>query len=71
MPGPTWVKDCQVCGHEVARWRGEGDVDCPNCEATYNAGGQLLRSDWRSNPSMYDDELGDLDGFELQHAHDL
>lgn len=28
----------------------------------------LLRDDWRGNRSNYDDEIGDMEGFELQHA---
>jgi hypothetical protein len=27
-----------------------------------------LRDDWRGNPSNYDDEIGDLEGYEQQHA---
>lgn len=61
--------DCK-CGEEVRRYRGEGDVDCHKCGRCYNAGGQLLRSDWRNNPSNYDDEIGDLEGYEMQYAGD-
>lgn len=46
------------------------DVDCPRCGACYNLWGQRLRDDWRGNPSMYDDEISDLEGFEIQHAGD-
>jgi hypothetical protein len=31
-----------------------------------NASGQRLRDDWRGNPSVYDDEIGDMEGFEIQ-----
>jgi hypothetical protein len=24
------------------------------------------RHDWRGNPSVYDDEIGDMEGFEIQ-----
>lgn len=67
---PTWSKPCQRCNHTVERWRGQGDVTCPNCGAEYNAGGQRLRDDWRGNPSSWDDEVGDLEGYEIQHAGD-
>jgi hypothetical protein len=53
----------------VERYRGEGDVRC-NCGANYNASGQRLRDDYRGNPSMWDDEIGDMEGYEMQHAGD-
>lgn len=61
----TWSKDC-ACGATVQRWAGQGDVDCNNCGASYNAFGQRLRSDWRSNPSWGDADVDDMEGFELQ-----
>lgn len=68
IPGySAW--DCGKCGKEVRRYRGQSDVSC-KCGAQYNAGGQRLRDDWRGNPSNYDDEISDLDGYELQHAGD-
>ncbi len=57
--------DCEKCGSEVRRYRGESDVDCPDCGASYNAFGQRLRDDWRDNPSVYDEEIGDLEGYEI------
>ncbi|UVK59875.1 hypothetical protein SEA_ALEEMILY_135 [Gordonia phage Aleemily] len=60
--------DCDRCGTEVRRYRYMSDVDCGNCGACYNASGQRLRDDWRGNPSTYNDEVGDLEGFEMQHA---
>lgn len=62
-----WACDC---GEEVYRYRGESDVSCGECGAWYNASGQRLRDDWRGNPSNYDDEIGDLEGYERQHAYD-
>ena len=62
--------DCDRCGHEVRRYRGVSSPDCDHCGACYNAGGQRLRDDWRGNYSNYDDEVGDLEGFEMQHAGD-
>jgi hypothetical protein len=61
--------DCDKCNGEVRRYRGQSDVDC-ECGACYNAGGQRLRDDWRGNPSNYDSEIGDMEGYELQHAGD-
>lgn len=62
--------DCEKCGNEVRRYRGTMDVDCYECGASYNASGQRLRDDWRGNPSNYSDEIGDLEGYEMQHAGD-
>jgi protein-arginine kinase activator protein McsA len=63
--GPTHTWACQSCGQTVERYRGEGDVECA-CGAQYNSFGQRLRDDWRGNQSNYDEEVGDLEGFELQ-----
>lgn len=57
---PTNWFDCQ-CGTHI---EAHGDVDCPRCGASYNAFGQRLRNDWRSNPSWGDDEIDDIEGFE-------
>lgn len=62
--------DCDECGVEIQRYPGQGDVDCPDCGACYNTFGQRLRSDWRDNPSNYDSDIGDLEGYEQQHAGD-
>lgn len=63
--------DCAKCGQEVRRYDGGySDVDCSNCGACYNASGQRLRDDWRGNPSAYDEDISDMDGFEMQHAGD-
>lgn len=61
---------CEQCGRKVLVHWGEYDVDCGHCGACYNSSGQRLRDDWRGNPSNYDDEIGDLEGFERQHAGD-
>ena len=66
---PTWEKPCERCNRTVSRWRGQGDVSCP-CGAEYNAGGQRLRDDWRGTPSTWDDDVPDLEGYEIQHAGD-
>lgn len=55
--------DCKQCGRKVFSF-GYQDVDC-ECGACYNGSGQLLRSDWRSNPSCYNSEIGDMEGYEI------
>jgi len=67
---PTWEKPCDRCGHTISRWRGMSEVTCGHCDAEYNAGGQRLRDDWRGNPSSWDEDVSDLDGYEMQHAGD-
>ncbi|AYD87120.1 hypothetical protein SEA_NICOLETERA_93 [Mycobacterium phage NicoleTera] len=60
----------EACDGKVRRYRGSSDVSCPVCGAWYNASGQRLRDDWQGNASNWDDETGDLEGFEAQHAGD-
>lgn len=48
----------------IERWRGEDDIQC-ECGAWYNLSGQRLRDDWQSNPSNYDSDIGDMEGFEI------
>lgn len=62
--GPTRWWHCGACGAHLERYRGGGDMAC-NCGAEYNAFGQRLADNWRSNASLYDDEIGDLEGYEL------
>ena len=65
---PIWTKTCE-CGATVERYRGQGDVTCNGPgKHCYNAGGQRLRDDWRGNPSTWDDDISDLEGYEIQHA---
>ena len=59
--------DCERCGEIVVSVR--GDVGC-DCGAQYNAAGQRLRDDWRGNPSCWDDDISDLDGYEMQHLRE-
>ena len=59
-----WTLRCS-CGATVTRYRGMRDVVCGGCGATYNAGGQRLRDDYAANPSNWDEEIGDLEGFEI------
>lgn len=68
-PEPTYTWTCE-CGAAMARYRGQGDQSCSECGGWYNASGQRLRDDWMYNPSMYDDEIGDLEGYEMQYAGD-
>jgi hypothetical protein len=62
---------CQKpCKETVYRFHGTSSASCGNCGAQYNIFGQRLRSDWRGNPSNYDDNIGDMEGYEIQHAGD-
>lgn len=64
----TWKCDC---GTVMYRYQGErGDQTCPRCGQWYNAFGQRLRDDWMSNPALYDDDLDDLEGFEISQLGD-
>lgn len=67
---PDWVKPCGNCGTSMERYRGMTYVYCGKCGAEHNAGGQRLRDDWRGNPSAWDEDVSDLDGYETQHAGD-
>ncbi len=63
----TWTCDCV---HSVTQHRGQADHCCSNCGQWFNAFGQRLRRDAMNNPSMHDEEIGDLEGFEMSHAGD-
>ncbi len=65
-PNLDWEGECDRCGKTVSRFRGEGDVDC-ECGAMFNCFGQRLRDDLRSrpNPSEWDDDIGDMEGYEM------
>lgn len=65
---PGWRMKCE-CGAIVEHYRGGREPAC-RCGASYNTFGQRLRDDWAGNPSNWDDEIGDLEGFEIQHAGD-
>jgi len=58
------VGTCDQCWRSVYR-EGSSDVAC-DCGAIYNAFGQRLRDDLYSRPnaSEWDDEIGDLEGYE-------
>lgn len=67
QPGePTWTASCEKCGADIARYRGQDDICCGRCGAWYNTFGQRLRDDWAGNPSNWDENIGDLEGYELQ-----
>lgn len=65
QPTNTWTCDC---GQPMARYQGQTDQDCPSCGQWFNASGQHLRNDWMNNPSVWDDEIDDLEGFEMSQA---
>lgn len=64
MAEPTNTWTCP-CGQAMARFQGQGDQSCSNCDQEFNAGGQRLRSNWRDNVSTSDEEVSDLQGYEL------
>lgn len=66
VSGYSWWT-CE-CGEEIRRYRGQSDVDCHECGACYNASGQRLRDDWRSNRSNWDENVSDMDGYEDSYA---
>jgi len=57
---------CDRCETILRRFRGQSDIECPTCGAIYNWCGQRLRDDLYSSPnaSEWDDEIGDLEGYE-------
>lgn len=65
-----WDADCERCGQEISRYRGQDDVRCPNCGAIYNCFGNRLRDDVheRINWSEYDEDITDMDGYEAMMA---
>ena len=61
------VGNCDKCGTEIRRYRGEGDLFCSgHCGAIYNCFGQRLRDDLltRPNRSEWDEDCGDMEGYE-------
>jgi hypothetical protein len=64
MNQPTRTWPCRNCNRTVERYRGQYDVQC-NCGTWYNSFGQMLRNDWQMNPSNYDSDISDLDGYEI------
>ena len=62
-----WAWQCEECPKEVITV--SGDVTCW-CGAEYNAFGQRLRDNWRDNPSCWDDEIGDMEGYEMSSGND-
>ena len=66
---PRWTKAC-TCGAPISRLHGQGDISCSRCGTEYNVSGQRLRSGWRANPSTWDNDINDLEGFEFAHTND-
>lgn len=63
---PTTECRCGSTVELVSWWANR----CPRCGTEFNGAGQRLRSNWRDNASLYDDEVGDLEGYEMSHAGD-
>lgn len=61
--------ECKVCGATVESYGGY-DTQCGRCGQEYNAFGQMLREGWQDNPSWGDDEIGDMEGYEMSLAWD-
>jgi hypothetical protein len=57
--------DCGKTVHASSR-----DTSCDKCNAQYSMYGQRLRDNWRSNSSLYDEDVSDMDGFEAALAGD-
>lgn len=64
-PDFRWSGKCERCNATVECYRWDNDVECRKCGAQYNAFGQRLRDNWRNNPSNYDDDIGDMEGYEI------
>lgn len=56
--------DC-ACGAHLELWDRGGDITCDRCHTPYNYFGQELRRDGASNPAWRNDDIDDLEGFEL------
>ena len=54
---------CEDCGELVIEMRNSRDMRC-ECGALYNSYGQRLRDNAYLNPSNYDEEVGDMEGYE-------
>lgn len=67
QPTRTW--QCEKCGETIERYRGMNDIQC-DCGTWYNSFGQRLRDDWQGNMSNYDEDISDMDGFEMQMARE-
>jgi hypothetical protein len=60
-PTHAWVCECGARVESYGR-----DTTCSGCYTDYNAFGQRLRAGWSGNPSLYDEDISDLDGYEQQ-----
>lgn len=69
--GITNAWHCERCNARIDRYRGTDDQVC-NCGAIYNCFGQRLRNDLysRPNPSEYDENIGDMEGYEMAMSYD-
>lgn len=68
MEQPTRTWECN-CGRTIERYRGQDDILC-ECGQWFNSFGQRLRDDWKGNPSNYNDDIGDMEGFEIQYLRE-
>ena len=56
--------NCDNCRKELETYSGI-DISC-DCGAQYNCFGQRLRDDWRDNPSNWDENIDDMEGYEIE-----
>ncbi len=61
---------CGSCNATIETFDGYSDVTCPDCGQEHNAYGQRLRANWRNNPSNYDEDISDLEGYEMSFHDD-
>lgn len=53
------------CGESLVAYGGYDEFSC-DCGAEYNIWGQRLRSGWRDNPSNWDEDVDDMEGYEIE-----
>lgn len=71
-PDVRWAANCDGCGRSFQYWVWDrGDIQC-DCGRIYNAFGQRLRDDLysRPNPSDWDDNINDMEGYEMAYGGD-
>lgn len=61
---------CRDCKKIVWRFPGTSSASCGNCGAQYSIFGQPFRRNWRDNPSNYDSDIGDMEGYEIEMSGD-
>lgn len=65
----SWPCQVKSCKKTVWRFRGTSSASC-DCGAQYSINGQRYRDNWRDNPSNYDSNIGDMEGYEMEMSGD-